>query len=56
MLTDMFKKKDEAEVNQQTQVVKFSVDAEKMESLVYIADSIKTFQKELVQNTYCQSC
>ncbi|WP_022777485.1 methyl-accepting chemotaxis protein [Butyrivibrio sp. AE3009] len=50
MLTDMFKKKDEAEVNQQTQVVKSSVDAEKMESLVYIADSIKTFQKELVQN------
>ena len=50
MLTDMFKKKDGAEVNQQTQVVKSSVDAEKMESLVYIADSIKTFQKELVQN------
>ena len=50
MLTDMFKKNDGAEVNQQTQVVKSSVDAEKMESLVYIADSIKTFQKELVQN------
>ncbi len=50
MLTDIFKKNDGAEVNQQTQVVKPSVDAEKMESLVYIADSIKTFQKELVQN------
>ncbi len=50
MLTDLFKKKNETEMEQQAQAVKASDDGEKLESLVYIADSIKNFQKELVQN------
>ncbi len=50
MLTDLFKKKNETEMEQQAQAVKASDDGEKLESLVYIADSIKSFQKELVQN------
>ena len=49
MFTDMFKKKSEEPVNQQIQAPA-STDKEKMESLVYIADSIRAFQKELVQN------
>ena len=49
-MLDMFKKNNEADVKQQTQAASAPNNAEKMESLVYIADSIKTFQKELVQN------
>ncbi len=49
MLTDMFKRKSEVPVNQQIQAPA-STDKEKMESLVYIANSIRAFQKELVQN------
>ncbi len=49
MFTDIFKKKtEEPEVT--VQPVKSGMDPEKRDSLIYIADSIKTFQKELVQN------
>ncbi|MCR5341844.1 MAG: chemotaxis protein [Butyrivibrio sp.] len=49
MLTDIFKKKTEEPIVE-VQPVKGEIDAEKRDSLIYIADSIKTFQKELVQN------
>lgn len=49
MLKDIFKKKDEVQI---TPEVKDTTQSErdKMESLVYIAGSIQSFQKELVQN------
>ena len=49
MLTDIFKKKTEEPIAE-VQPVKGEIDAEKRDSLIYIADSIKTFQKELVHN------
>ncbi len=49
MLTDIFKKKTEEPIVE-VQQVKGEIDAEKRDSLIYIADSIKNFQKELVQN------
>lgn len=49
MLTDIFKKKTEEPIVE-VQQVKGEIDAEKRDSLIYIADSIKTFQKELVHN------
>ncbi len=49
MITDLFKKKDVVEV-QKVQVVSAPDDGERLESLVYIADSIEKFQKDLVQN------
>ncbi|WP_035786638.1 methyl-accepting chemotaxis protein [Butyrivibrio sp. XPD2002] len=49
MLTDIFRKKTEEPIAE-VQPVKGEIDAEKRDSLIYIADSIKTFQKELVHN------
>ncbi len=49
MFSDIFKKKNEAQVSQEV-TAPSRKDDDKMASLVYIADSIKTFQKELVQN------
>ena len=49
MFTDIFKKKTEEQDDHKIQTSS-PTDSDKMESLVYIADSIKTFQKELVQN------
>lgn len=46
MFTDIFKKKEEIVV----QPVNNDMDEEKKDSLIYIANSIKTFQKELVHN------
>ena len=48
MLTDIFKKKNETLENQPKVEVKD--DSERLQSLIYIADSIEVFQKELVQN------
>lgn len=48
MLTDVFKKKNE-DVDIQPKV-EVKDDGERLKSLIYIADSIKVFQKELVQN------
>ncbi len=48
MLTDIFKKKQEEEIA--PVVAAPAVDKEQKEALVYIANSIKSFQKELVQN------
>ncbi|WP_022763824.1 methyl-accepting chemotaxis protein [Butyrivibrio sp. XPD2006] len=48
MLTDIFKKKNETVENQPKVEVKD--DSERLQSLIYIADSIEVFQKELVQN------
>lgn len=50
MLTDIFKKKENEVAAAPAQAVKVADDGEKQESLIYIANSIKTFQKELVQN------
>lgn len=47
MFTDIFKKKEEEVV---VQPVRNEMDEEKKDSLIYIANSIKTFQKELVHN------
>ena len=48
MLTDIFKKKNE-DVDIQPKV-EVKDDDERLKSLIYIADSIEVFQKELVQN------
>ena len=49
MFTDIFgKKKTEAEIEPVAQ--KENYDKEKFESLIFLADSIKNYQKELVQN------
>ena len=49
MLTDIFKKKNEEAVAEpKTENTKD--DGERLKSLIYIADSIEVFQKELVQN------
>ena len=49
MLTDIFKKKNEEAVAEpKTESTKD--DSERLQSLIYIADSIEVFQKELVQN------
>ena len=48
MLTDIFKKKN-ADVDIQPKV-EVKDDDERLKSLIYIADSIEVFQKELVQN------
>ncbi len=49
MFTDIFKKKIE-EVDIQVTAPKTDMDEDKKKSLIYIANSIKKFQKELVQN------
>ena len=49
MLTDIFKKKEEVVV-QPTAASNTEMDKEKRESLIYIADSVKEFQKLLVRN------
>ena len=49
MFTDIFKKKTE-EVDIQVNVPSVDMDEAKKKSLIYIADSVKKFQKELVQN------
>ncbi len=49
MLTDIFKKKTE-EVDIPVNTPKADMDEDKKKSLIYIANSIKKFQKELVQN------
>ncbi len=49
MLTDIFKKKTDEEIIV-AEPVKSTDDGEKRDSLIYIADSVKRFQKELVQN------
>ncbi|WP_408071738.1 methyl-accepting chemotaxis protein [Butyrivibrio sp. JL13D10] len=49
MFTDIFKKKTEEPVAA-VQVDKSEFEAEKKDALIYIANSIKTFQKELVHN------
>ena len=49
MFTDIFKKKTE-EVDIQVNVPSGDMDEDKKKSLIYIADSVKKFQKELVQN------
>jgi methyl-accepting chemotaxis protein len=49
MFTDIFKKKTE-EVNIEVNAPKADMDESKKKSLIYIADSVKKFQKELVQN------
>ncbi|WP_051207386.1 methyl-accepting chemotaxis protein [Butyrivibrio sp. AE3006] len=49
MFTDIFKKKTE-EVNIEVNAPKEDMDESKKKSLIYIADSVKKFQKELVQN------
>ncbi len=49
MLTDIFKKKTE-EVDIPVNAPKADMDEDKKKSLIYIANSIKKFQKELVQN------
>ena len=49
MFTDIFKKKTEEPVAA-VQVDKSEFEAEKKDALIYIANSIKSFQKELVHN------
>ncbi|SDB58138.1 methyl-accepting chemotaxis protein [Butyrivibrio sp. INlla16] len=49
MLTDIFKKKTE-EIAETVAAPKSAADDEKRESLIYIADSVKKFQRELVEN------
>ena len=49
MLTDIFKKKNE-EVAAVTNTEAVRDDSDRLKSLIYIADSIESFQKELVQN------
>ena len=50
MLTDIFKKKNEDTVVDMPKAEVAADDGEKLQSLIYIADSIEVFQKELVQN------
>ena len=49
MLTDIFKKKNE-EVAAVPNTEAVRDDSDRLKSLIYIADSIESFQKELVQN------
>jgi methyl-accepting chemotaxis protein len=49
MLTDIFKKKNE-EVAAAPNTEAVRDDSDRLKSLIYIADSIESFQKELVQN------
>ncbi|SEL68585.1 MULTISPECIES: methyl-accepting chemotaxis protein [unclassified Butyrivibrio] len=49
MLTDIFKKKTE-EIAETVETPKSASDDERRESLIYIADSVKKFQRELVEN------
>lgn len=49
MFKDIFKKKDEVQITPEVEDTTQS-ERDKMESLVYIAGSIQSFQKELVQN------
>ena len=49
MFTDIFKKKTEEPV-EAVKPVRNEMDEEKKDSLIYIANSIKTFQKELKYN------
>ena len=50
MLTDIFKKKNKDAVVDMPKAEVAKDDGEKLQSLIYIADSIEVFQKELVQN------
>ena len=49
MLTDIFKKKNEEVAESQAKETARD-DSDRLKSLIYIADSIESFQKELVQN------
>ncbi len=49
MLTDIFKKKNEEVAASQAKETARD-DSDRLKSLIYIADSIESFQKELVQN------